>query len=381
MTTDTRIPALQLSVAALARVVNELYAERDDNLPALCYWLHGYCLKVRHVWARVLEEHGIDRDLCLAVWNGSASDAQIKTYCGLTEKLRKHCGDENKCDYALTSVAKTMWHQLNIAHDYSRRGDPYLVMFIGDAGDGKTTILQAHEREFNHGTSTYVRARIGGIKAIASEIVYRCGGDPTQNYPRVMKQCYESFWSGRHLSVDEAHLLIAAKSDTQPRLEFIRGIIDIGRCSGCLAFTEDAFESGLAESRYNFRQLAWRGNIIRLTRFPDRTEDVRKADIRALLKFYCPNIDPSAALIKTLDGVGKHEMGGFGGIANVIRHASIESDTRGVKLTEGLLNSVAMMQYDPGEKEDAAAGTKYRAPGMKERTLQLIHQRRGKRRH
>lgn len=381
---DVRFDDMRLSVAVVARVVNDLYAD-DQELVDLCFWLHGYCLKVRYVWKKVLPKKGFAHELVLKVWKGKATDAELKEFKRLARAFRDETSpkgnDFDNAPVAKTSVAKTIWQQLDIGLEHSRRGNPYILIFIGDAGIGKTTIFTAHAEMNNHGRSCYYRARSGGgLKLMISDIAKLNNGDHTQNHARVLAQVHESFWSSRQLLVDEAHLLIAEKSDKQPKIETLRGLADICRCSVVLAFTEDNFESGLANTGYNIRQLAWRGRFIRLPKFSELKESVQDSDIKALLKFYCPDLKATEDLLTALKAVGTHDMGGFGGIANVIKDALIEADVNKTELDEELILTSVAAQYHPGRPADAGKGIKGIAAGSKEATLNVLNVKRGRRR-
>ena len=52
---EVRFDDMKLSVGRVGRTVNELYTgDEYRELRELCLWLHGYCLKVRHVWKKAM---------------------------------------------------------------------------------------------------------------------------------------------------------------------------------------------------------------------------------------------------------------------------------------------------------------------------------------
>lgn len=358
---DVRFDEMKLSVARVGRVVNELYADQPE-LRQLCFWLHGYCLKVRHIWKRVIVKENIPHDLCLAVWKGDANAGQVKDFVRLVKPFREKCGAPNKGTFVKTSFIEIIWEQLDVAKYHSEREDPYLLIIIGGAGCGKSTGFYNWAVTNNHGTSCYHRARnSAGKKTLLAGIAKANGADESQNSARVESVVYDCFWPGRVLLIDEAHGILS-KNPKQYALEAVRGIADERRCAAALAFTDDNLERDLAKSGYIFNQLAWRGRFIRLPRAGT------KKDIRNLFSFRCPDLDLTPKLELVFEEINEHRMGGFGGVANVIGDALLAAERRDVDLTETIILTSAKMQYGLG---DAKTGEQ---PGAKEKTLRVIDQ-------
>lgn len=362
-----RFDEMRLSVARVGRTANELYADQPD-LRQLCLWLHGYCMSVRHVWKKVVDKHGIDHDLILAVWKGEADREQLKEFVRLVKPFREGCGAENRGAFARTSFIETIWHQLDIARLHSEEGDPYVLIVIGGAGCGKSTAFKHWGVENNHGASCYYRAKhAGGLKAMLADLAEINGCNTSQNHARTLAAVHDCFWPGRVMLIDEAHGLLEARNAKQRKLETLRGVADDKECALALAFTDENFERDIAESGYIFNQLAWRGRFIRLPR--QGTDN----DIRLLFKFRCPDLKLSADLFEKLKAVNEHEMGGFGGVSNVVKDAVFEANRRRVDLTETMVLTSIKMQYGAGDPE---RGEK---PGGKEATLRNINRYRRKR--
>ena len=360
-TGEIRWDHVTMSVGRVGRTANELYADNDE-LKHLCLWLHGYCMKVRHVWKKALAKRDISHELVLPVWKGEADDKQLKEFVTLVRRFREECGAENKGLYARTSFTDTIRHQLDIARLHSDEGDPYIVIFIGGAGCGKSTSFEHWAVDNNHGASCYYRAKhAGGIKAVLGDLAEINGCNTTQNHARTLNAVFDCFWPGRVLLVDEAHGLLDSQNPKQRKLEVLRSIVDDKKCAMALAFTDDNFERDIAQSGYIFNQLAWRGRFIRLPRCG--TDN----DIRVLFKFRCPDLTLTPTLFEKLQAVNEHEMGGFGGVSNVIKDAIFEANKRNVELTESLLLTSLRMQYGAGDPE------KNQKPGGKEATLRMIN--------
>ena len=363
---DVRFDEMKLSVARVGRTANELYEDAPERRD-LCLWLHGYCLKVRHVWKKVIVKHEIPHQICLAIWKGEADAAQRKDFIRLVKPFREKCGESNKGAFARTSFTDTIWHQLDVAKYHSEHRDPYILIIIGGAGCGKSTGFYHWGLANNHGASCYYRAKhAGGLKVMLADLAEINGCNHNQNHARVLSSVHECFWPGRVLLVDEAHGLLD-NNPKQRKLEALRDIVDARECALALAFTDNNFERDVAESGYIFNQLAWRGRFIRLAR------SGTDKDIRTLFQFRCPDLDLTPKLRDVLSAVNEHEMGGFGGVSNVIKDAIFEADRRDVELSETMLLTSAKMQYGI---EDARTGTK---AGAKEATLQIIRSYRARR--
>ena len=357
-TPDVRFNEMKLSVAAVGHVANEAYADWKE-LRELCLWLHGYCLKVRHVWKRTLGEHGIDHDLVLDVWKGKADESRLKEFVRLVKSFRADCGSKNRGAYAETSFAEIIWGQLNVALRHSQRGHNYVLAIEGDAGCGKTTIFRAWAESNNHGISCYYRAQpCGGLKTMLADLCYINGGDSSQNLSRSWQTVRECFWPGRVLIIDEAHLLVDEDSQKQRKIEAARTIADECGCAVVLGFTDDRFEAAIG-SRYPIRQLTRRGRFIHL--HDQGTDD----DIEALVKFRAPKLQITKSLWTVFHSVNEHELGGFGGISNLLIDAEEEADRGRIELTESVILRCAKMQYDP-EK------------GGKEKTLRALRRYKGR---
>jgi hypothetical protein len=343
---------LRLSVAAVGHVANEAYADLPE-LRDLCLWLHGYCLKVRHVWKRSLTQQGIEHALVIDVWRGKADAEQLKEFVRQVKPFRAECGTANKGGYANTSFAQIIWGQLNVALRHSQRGHNYVLAIEGDAGCGKTTIFKAWSEANNHGISCYYRAQpCGGLKTLLSDLAHLNGADSSQNLSRTWQTVRDCFWPGRVLIIDEAHLLVDEDSAKQRKIEVARTIADECQCAVVLGFTDDRFESAIG-SRYPVRQLTRRGRFIHLH------EQGTDEDIEALVKFRAPNLKLTEKLWTIFKSVNGHDLGGFGGVANLLIDADEEADREGIDLGEQVILRCAKMQYD-AEK------------GGKEKTLRAL---------
>lgn len=300
---------IRLGADYIIRLCRGRYAS-DPALCELLKWHHGFVIPRRLSWGDAERESHAAQAVMWNVWQGSASTEEVADFKKKIGAFRERCKKEGRIDICDTVYSRIIIAAFEEALYATENGMKWGVYIKGPPGCGKSIVTEALCRDNNHGRCTfYEPTGDGGMRQMKEDIGGLKGIDVNSNSIKLTNRILNCFIPGMLLAVDEIHLLAYDKTVKQPRIDFLRRIMD--RCHIALftLATGRTFETNVISGKWDDKQWWRRMEIIDL---PPEAPDV---DIDSLFAFKFPDMELPRETREYLLNINHHPKGGFGQVA------------------------------------------------------------------
>jgi hypothetical protein len=259
--------------------------------------------------------------------------ADMEATAVAVEKFFAKMGNPDSPVYCETRYTKIMERVARAVARRSGRGETNAIAYVnGPSHCGKSLVYQ-HLCHVNGWFYCSVKP-MGGPQAVMRDLSRRFGVGVYASQYIVLQRLYDSLRPGDVVVINQCDRLVRRRTDIQEAVDLAWDLAENTSAGIIFVDTDGKFKRHLDDCNYDASQF-W-NRCVRIVELPNKANE---AEVRALFKFRCPDLEMDECWLQNAMAVNDSRSTGFGAVAKIINDAEDFAEFKGRgKVGQGDLN-------------------------------------------